>query len=342
MDFLFGEEHYGLSILLAFFVVVALIGVFGWLVRRIRSKRIEAGRTRVRQPRLAVIDAAILDARRRLVLIRRDNAEHLLMIGGPTDIVVEPNIVRASAREPALARPPAFAEATQHPVATQNEGTWPPQQEPAAAVSARPRPQRQSPMAEEPVPPQTEAEPPATPRQPRPVDRLAVLATEVSDQSARGTAQRVSRDREALRVPQPTGAAPPQNTPAESVFTPAVEHNFAETTQRLVEAALHRHRKPRPGAELKAPRSGIDTSPETQSESQPEADAERESVLTTRAAGEARLAHDEAKLSREGQTPPPRPSSVYGSLEQNMANLLGGPTRADENDYPLRYTRRTR
>ena len=46
-------------------------------------------------PRLAVIDAAAVDGRRRLVLVRRDNIEHLLMIGGPTDIVVEPNIVRA-------------------------------------------------------------------------------------------------------------------------------------------------------------------------------------------------------------------------------------------------------
>ena len=46
-------------------------------------------------PRLAVIDAAAVDGRRRLVLVRRDNVEHLLMIGGPSDIVVEPNIVRA-------------------------------------------------------------------------------------------------------------------------------------------------------------------------------------------------------------------------------------------------------
>src|SRR5664279_5714347 len=52
------------------------------------------GGTRGRQPRLAVIDAATVDGRRRLVLIRRDNVEHLLMIGGPTDVVVEPNIVR--------------------------------------------------------------------------------------------------------------------------------------------------------------------------------------------------------------------------------------------------------
>jgi len=50
--------------------------------------------SRGRQPRLAVIDAAQVDARRRLVLIRRDNTEHLLMIGGPTDIVVESSIIR--------------------------------------------------------------------------------------------------------------------------------------------------------------------------------------------------------------------------------------------------------
>jgi hypothetical protein len=42
-----------------------------------------------------VIDAAAVDGRRRLVLVRRDNIEHLIMIGGPTDIVVESTIVRA-------------------------------------------------------------------------------------------------------------------------------------------------------------------------------------------------------------------------------------------------------
>src|SRR6185437_3103974 len=62
------------------------------------------------QPRLAVIDAANVDGRRRLVLIRRDNIEHLLMIGGPSDVVVEPNIVRAggmreSVREPGRLAP---------------------------------------------------------------------------------------------------------------------------------------------------------------------------------------------------------------------------------------------
>src|SRR5688572_10149447 len=79
----------------AFIAVLALIGLATWLVRRFAGNRLGAGANRGRMPRLAVVDAAAVDGRRRLVLVRRDNIEHLLMIGGPSDIVVEPNIVRA-------------------------------------------------------------------------------------------------------------------------------------------------------------------------------------------------------------------------------------------------------
>jgi hypothetical protein len=84
-----------IGFILAFVVVLGLIGVAAWLVRRFAGNRLGANTNRGRMPRLAVIDAAAVDGRRRLVLVRRDNIEHLLMIGGPTDIVVEPNIVRA-------------------------------------------------------------------------------------------------------------------------------------------------------------------------------------------------------------------------------------------------------
>src|SRR6476661_282418 len=84
-----------LTFLFAFIAVLALIGVAAWLVRRFANNRIGANTQRGRMPRLAVIDAAAVDGRRRLVLVRRDNVEHLLMIGGPSDIVVETNIVRA-------------------------------------------------------------------------------------------------------------------------------------------------------------------------------------------------------------------------------------------------------
>ena len=42
--------------------------------------------------RLEVTDHASVDGRRRLVLVRRDNVEHLIMIGGPVDVVVETGI----------------------------------------------------------------------------------------------------------------------------------------------------------------------------------------------------------------------------------------------------------
>ena len=42
--------------------------------------------------RLAVVEQASVDGRRRLLLVRRDGIEHLIMIGGPVDVVVETGI----------------------------------------------------------------------------------------------------------------------------------------------------------------------------------------------------------------------------------------------------------
>ena len=103
-----GDKYAGspITFFFAFIAVLALIGVAAWLVRRFANNRLGANTNRGRMPRLAVIDAAAVDGRRRLVLVRRDNIEHLLMIGGPTDIVVEPNIVRATpARDQIPQRP---------------------------------------------------------------------------------------------------------------------------------------------------------------------------------------------------------------------------------------------
>ena len=83
------------NFVIAFVVVLLLIGAATWLVRRFGATRLDAA-ARSRQPRLAVVDAAAVDGRRKLVIIRRDNVEHLLMIGGPSDVVVETNIVRGA------------------------------------------------------------------------------------------------------------------------------------------------------------------------------------------------------------------------------------------------------
>ncbi len=42
--------------------------------------------------RLDVVDQATVDGRRRLVLVRRDDVEHLIMTGGPVDVVIETGI----------------------------------------------------------------------------------------------------------------------------------------------------------------------------------------------------------------------------------------------------------
>ncbi len=42
--------------------------------------------------RLAVVEHASVDGRRRLVLVRRDNVEHLIMTGGPVDVLIETGI----------------------------------------------------------------------------------------------------------------------------------------------------------------------------------------------------------------------------------------------------------
>jgi hypothetical protein len=70
--------------------LVLLVLVLIFLKRRNSPLFIKGGKAR--EPRLMVLDAAAIDPKRRLVLIRRDEIEHLIMIGGPTDIVIETGI----------------------------------------------------------------------------------------------------------------------------------------------------------------------------------------------------------------------------------------------------------
>src|SRR5262245_12386848 len=76
-------------------IILLIIGFAYWLVQRFTGVRFPGG-NRGRIPRLAVLDAVPVDSRRRLVLVRRDNVEHLLLIGGTSDVVVEPSIQRMS------------------------------------------------------------------------------------------------------------------------------------------------------------------------------------------------------------------------------------------------------
>lgn len=50
------------------------------------------GGSRGRRDRIRVIETIQVDPRRRAILIRRDNVEHLVLVGGPTDVVIETGI----------------------------------------------------------------------------------------------------------------------------------------------------------------------------------------------------------------------------------------------------------
>ena len=56
------------------------------------------------EKRLEVTDQAAIDGRRRLVLVRRDSVEHLIMTGGPVDVVIETNIGGEHSSAPAASR----------------------------------------------------------------------------------------------------------------------------------------------------------------------------------------------------------------------------------------------
>ena len=95
----FGPTVAYLSLLLIV-VAIALIAWFSY--RSMNRTRLGAG-NRNRQTRLAITDVALVDKHRRLVLLRRDEVEHLIMIGGHSDLVIESDIRRNAPARPRAA-----------------------------------------------------------------------------------------------------------------------------------------------------------------------------------------------------------------------------------------------
>lgn len=79
---------------IALVFVVALILIGARLLGRSKSGGdSKAGSfLRGRDKRLGVVEAASVDGRRKLILLRRDNVEHLIMTGGPVDLLIENGI----------------------------------------------------------------------------------------------------------------------------------------------------------------------------------------------------------------------------------------------------------
>ena len=322
----------------AFVAVLALIGVAAWLVRRFAGNRLGANTNRGRMPRLAVIDAAAVDGRRRLVLVRRDNIEHLLMIGGPTDIVVEPNIVRAMpGRDQIPPRAPVGgAELPPRIAPLPDSGNWTDGDSgrPDIFDSAEPqmpepppRPARPSFVDEirRPMPPalperRSERNDPLTGFAPEPLGGRPESRPELRGEPmpSRVTSRnepmipRPPRASEAPKAPPPppppraperTVAAPPPPIPSpppvSSPSLSAADQNLAEMAQRL-EAALRRPA----GETASEPRIGA---PPVAPEPPPSRPPPR---------GEPSMAPP---------MPASAPKSGFENLEDEMASLLGRP-----------------
>ncbi len=87
----------GGTIVAIILLIVIGIAVFRRIGGEVRGKR---------GSRLAVVEYQEVDKLRHLVLVRRDHSEHLLMIGGPQDLVIETNIGESVAEPVGVRRVP--------------------------------------------------------------------------------------------------------------------------------------------------------------------------------------------------------------------------------------------
>ena len=95
-------ENY-LRFLAALVLVIGLIGAVAWVGRRLGlAGRLAAVGSRSAR-RLGVIEYMALDPKTRLVLVRRDDTQHLLLLGAGGPVVVERGIEAAPQSESATA-----------------------------------------------------------------------------------------------------------------------------------------------------------------------------------------------------------------------------------------------
>ncbi|MGB7432542.1 MAG: hypothetical protein WA921_08760 [Ahrensia sp.] len=142
------------SLIVSIILIAIVILVLVWVIRIVLS-----GRFSLRHNpdlRLQVVDATAIDNRRKLVLVRRDNVEHLILIGGQNDLVVETGIGASVAQpqkapnrtsiQPTTSAMPEPAKPAQRPAAKQNQApinaptASPPPIAPVAPTKAEPRP----------------------------------------------------------------------------------------------------------------------------------------------------------------------------------------------------------
>ncbi|KKB09533.1 flagellar biosynthetic protein FliO [Devosia chinhatensis] len=113
-----GSGNTVLTMLFALGAVIVLIVLAVWLLKVL--SKVSGNSVRGRNRRLAVIDTLVIDQKRQLMIVRRDNVEHLILTGGAHDVVVETGIPVEETVAPAGRRP------VQQPMARRSGPTTPP------------------------------------------------------------------------------------------------------------------------------------------------------------------------------------------------------------------------
>lgn len=76
---------------LALLFVLALIGIVAWLARK-AGLGTRVVRSKGMGKRLSIVEVSAVDGKRRLVLVRRDGVEHLVLLGATGETVIETGI----------------------------------------------------------------------------------------------------------------------------------------------------------------------------------------------------------------------------------------------------------
>jgi flagellar biogenesis protein FliO len=97
-------------------IVLVLIVIGLWLLKHLTGAG--SRRARINEKRLQVLETATVDGKRKVMIIRRDNVEHVIMTGGPTDLVIETGI---AVPEPQPMRRPVRPAAAAAPTPTPAE-----------------------------------------------------------------------------------------------------------------------------------------------------------------------------------------------------------------------------
>ncbi|OOO26667.1 flagellar biosynthesis protein FliO [Agrobacterium salinitolerans] len=302
-------------------VALLILAIALWLLRRRSGSApfIRGGRNR--QPRLQVLDATAVDARRRLVLVRRDNVEHLVMIGGPTDIVIESGIgaipIVRDVQEPELkALPRQESEQKRAEPAIQPERRPAlPQQQPVAAaapVSVPEEPvkqaQRPEPLAPAPSPRPAPVAAAAAQLPPRPSTQPQPVRTPAPARETAPPARQAAPERETARATPPP--IPVATAPVAAVLPMAaasLDMAAARTEPRRAEPVVQ---APAPVAPpIPAPAPVEAKAEERTAEFAPPVFAAREPVIDQSIAADFLDAARERVLPdlKPGQTTPPAP-----------------------------------